>query len=85
MQAFSFPSDCVIMMGKDGENMKYVYAVIFLVVLIGLYVGSYLLNARTKPPEGCELPADFSGCSACHSASCGVRKQPPKEGGPHAE
>jgi hypothetical protein len=56
--------------------MEIVYGILILIGLIAFYVGFSILNAKTKAPEGCELPEDFSGCSGCSSSSCGVRKKP---------
>ena len=35
-----------------------------ILILIGAYIGSYLLNKRTPKPKGCEnLTEDCEGCS----------------------
>lgn len=59
--------------------MEIVYAIVILLVLVGLYVVFSLVNEKTAPPEGCEIPEDFSSCSGCHSTTCAPRKQPPKD------
>jgi hypothetical protein len=59
--------------------MPFLWGILVLIVLIGVYVGFTLLNERTQPPEGCELPEDFSGCGGCHSATCSARQRPAKE------
>lgn len=59
--------------------MSALWAILILVGLVGIYVLFYLLNENTQPPEGCELPEDFSGCGACHSSGCIARKKPPKD------
>lgn len=56
--------------------MPYVYAALFIVGLVGLYVLSYYLNSKTKAPEGCELPDDFEGCGGCASTGCISRVDP---------
>ncbi|MDD4595755.1 MAG: hypothetical protein WC088_00490 [Candidatus Izemoplasmatales bacterium] len=53
--------------------MEIFFAILILVVLIGIYVASYKLNQKTKPPKGCEIPEEFSSCSVCHSTSCLVK------------
>lgn len=50
--------------------MEIVYAVIGLVVLIGLYLWSYSANEKCEKPEGAE---DLE-CKSCHSTSCSTRK-----------
>ncbi len=63
--------------------MPYLIAAAVLVVLVGIYVLAYVANAKTKAPEGCELPEGFSGCGGCASQNCIARK-PDKGGGRHA-
>ncbi|MGI6734589.1 MAG: hypothetical protein BWY30_01046 [Tenericutes bacterium ADurb.Bin239] len=43
-------------------------AILIMAVLIGLYIGSYVLNKRTKKPEGCEEIA--SSCTGCAVTTC---------------
>lgn len=50
--------------------MEYLIAVIIIVVIVGLYVWSYMLNEKTEKPEGCE---DIS-CSGCKANNCATRK-----------
>ena len=48
--------------------MKYVLAILFFGLLVGIYIGAYLLNKKTPLPEGCEnLRAD---CEGCHDFAC---------------
>lgn len=42
-------------------------AVIFLTILIGIYITTYILNNKTPKPEGCE---ELAECSACHNFTC---------------
>lgn len=58
--------------------MNFLYGILLVGGLAALYVLFYLLNEKTKVPEGCELPEDFHGCGACSSASCMSRKKPEK-------
>jgi hypothetical protein len=39
-----------------------------LIVAIGLFIGSYLLNKKTPKPEGCEDTS--KECGACGIVSC---------------
>lgn len=42
-----------------------------LVLFIGLYLGSYVLNNNTEIPEG---DYESVGCDSCNSTSCSLRK-----------
>jgi hypothetical protein len=50
--------------------MQIVIAVGIIVVLITVYMLTYLLNEKTEKPEGCE---DIS-CSGCKVDNCATRK-----------
>ncbi|MFA7561590.1 MAG: hypothetical protein WCY80_05755 [Candidatus Izemoplasmatales bacterium] len=50
--------------------MGIVIAVGIIVVLITVYMLTYLLNEKTEKPEGCE---DIS-CSGCKVDNCATRK-----------
>ncbi|MDD3865311.1 MAG: hypothetical protein WC479_06320 [Candidatus Izemoplasmatales bacterium] len=56
--------------------MDIIFAALILIALIGIYVGFYLLNQKTKPPEGCEIPDDFLSCGGCKSSTCLVKTKP---------
>ena len=47
--------------------MKFT-AILWMALLIGVYIASYLLNKKTPKPEGCEDL--LSGCSGCNDISC---------------
>lgn len=48
--------------------MKYIYAAIIIIVLVVIFVFSYLLNKKTPKPDGCE---DVEGtCEGCQILSC---------------
>lgn len=48
--------------------MKIAIAIILMVVLVGVFIFSYILNRRTPKPEGCE---DMSAtCESCQIISC---------------
>lgn len=46
---------------------KILVTILVLAGVIGLYIGSYILNKRTPVPEGIEPIAD---CDACNTTSC---------------
>lgn len=50
--------------------LKYVIAIAIIVVIVGLYLWSYAINAKTEKPEGCE---DVS-CSGCAVDNCATRR-----------
>ena len=50
---------------------------IILIIVIGLYLGSYVLNNRTEAPEGIEIDP---GCEGCQTTSCHLHSNPnPKD------
>ena len=42
--------------------------VLILIVCVGMFIGTYLLNKRTPKPEGCENIG--SECEGCQITSC---------------
>ena len=51
--------------------MPFVIGTLLVIGVVVLYVVSFSLNEKTKAPEGCDLPDDFSGCGSCSSnGSC---------------
>ena len=45
------------------------YALIFMIIMVSIFILTYLGNKNTPKPEGCEdLKAD---CGGCHDISCG--------------
>jgi hypothetical protein len=48
--------------------MQILATIIVLTLVIGLYIGSYVLNKRTPVPEGIVM---IEGCDSCSTASCG--------------
>jgi hypothetical protein len=50
--------------------LEYIIAAVIIVIVVGIYVGSYALNEKVEKPEGCE---DLS-CSGCKADNCGSRK-----------
>ena len=47
-----------------------VVAVLVIVGLVVLYVGSYVLNKRTPVPEECRELAENASCKSCHNFAC---------------
>ncbi len=47
-------------------------ALLWLVLIIGVFIVSYVLNKRTPKPAGCEF--DESACAGCQMVSCGHYK-----------
>ena len=52
---------------KEGVMMQILVTVLVLVGVIGLYIGSYVLNKNTPVPEGI-IP--LAQCSSCSTTSC---------------
>lgn len=48
---------------------EFPLSVILLIVIIGVYLATYILNNRTKTPEGVETDV---GCESCSSFSCSL-------------
>lgn len=44
-----------------------IWAIVWLVILIAIFIGTYLLNKNTPQPEGCE---DMSECVGCNNIAC---------------
>lgn len=42
-------------------------SMIWLLILIAIFIGTYLLNKHTPKPEGCE---DMSECVGCNNIAC---------------
>ena len=41
----------------------FLVVAIVLIIVIGLYLGSYLLNSNTKTPEGVIAPPECESCN----------------------
>lgn len=50
------------------EEVRVIIAVGVVVICVGLFIGSYILNRRTPKPEGCENLG--SECEGCQMTSC---------------
>lgn len=55
------------------EPIRIVIAVLIVLVLVGLFITSYLLNKKTPKPEGCQEIT--SSCSSCEISACSVRHE----------
>ena len=50
------------------EEVRVIIADGVVVICVGLFIGSYILNRRTPKPEGCENLG--SECEGCQMTSC---------------
>jgi len=50
-----------------------------VVLVAAIYIITYILNEKTKVPEGCEDLTDFSGCQSCTNGACSIKKKIDKE------
>lgn len=44
--------------------------VVVVAGLVGVYIGSYLLNKKTPIPEECLELVDSVECTSCHNFTC---------------
>ena len=56
------------------ETTRTILAIVFMMVLVSLFIGTYVLNKRTPKPEGCEEIG--SECEGCQITSCSHNKKP---------
>ena len=54
-----------------------IWAVVIMVLLVGAFIGSYVLNKNTPKPEGCEDLDE--NCEGCQIVSCSHRKEKNEE------
>ena len=59
------------------DFVRYILGALLLIVLIGLFIFTYLLNKRTPKPEGCENLEE--NCEGCQITSCLNRKEKKEE------
>jgi hypothetical protein len=52
---------------------KVLIGVGIILVLLGIFIGAYLLNKKTKAPDNC--PKETIGCGGC-MLNCGQREAP---------
>ena len=55
------------------EQTRALLAIVIIVVLVALFIGTYVLNKRTPKPEGCEEIG--SECEGCQITSCSNYKE----------
>ena len=55
------------------ETTRAIIAVVIIVALVGLFIGTYILNKKTPKPEGCEEVG--AECEGCQMTSCSNYKQ----------
>ena len=62
------------------ESTRIILAIVLIVVLVGLFIGTHILNKRTPKPEGCEEVG--AECEGCQMTSCShyKEKEEKKEG-----
>lgn len=61
------------------ETTRIILAVVILLVCVGLFIFTYILNKRTPKPEGCQ---DISAeCEGCQITSCSHYKEKNKKEG----
>lgn len=48
--------------------MELLVAVGFIVLVVFMFVGTYVLNNRVQAPD---IDVDMSGCGGCKSINCG--------------
>ena len=62
------------------ETTRVILTIVFVVALVALFIGTYILNKRTPKPEGCEDIG--SECEGCQITSCShyKEKEEKKEG-----
>ena len=47
--------------------MEYLIALIFIISLVFIYIGSYIINKKVSPPIKIDVEA---GCNTCRSVGC---------------
>ena len=55
------------------DFVRYILGALLVIVLIGLFIFTYLLNKKTPKPEGCENLEE--NCEGCQITSCLNRKE----------
>lgn len=50
------------------NELRIILAVVIVLVCVGLFIGTYILNKRTPKPEGCENLGEE--CEGCQMTSC---------------
>ncbi len=50
------------------DSVRIILAVVIILVCVGLFIFSFILNKRTPKPEGCENIGNE--CEGCQMTSC---------------
>ena len=50
------------------NELRIILAVVIVLVCVGLFIGTYLLNKKTPKPDGCENLGEE--CEGCLMTSC---------------
>lgn len=59
---------------------EQIIAVIALVLLVIVFVGTYALNKKTPVPDACkDILLSFEKCSSCSNSGCGMKDRIVKE------
>ncbi len=59
--------------------MELFFGIALVVLIVLIYVVTYILNEKTKVPEGCENLTDFSGCHTCSNSACNIKPRVEKK------
>ena len=58
-----------------GQTGYLVLAIAILLVLLIVFIVSFILNKKTPVPKGCEnIQISDENCSACQNSECALRK-----------
>ena len=52
-------------------EIKILAPVIWAVILVSVFIGTYIMNRNTPKPEGCEELINEISCRGCRQLSCG--------------
>lgn len=55
--------------------MDIIIAIGIIALIIVIYVLSYVMNEKTKAPEGCEDLTASEACSTCSVGGCSVKNK----------
>ena len=50
------------------NELRIILAIVIVLVCVGLFIGTYILNKRTPKPEDCENLGEE--CEGCQMTSC---------------
>ena len=56
-------------------NIYTILAIVFVILLVIIFIVTYILNKNTSVPEGCEnIKISDENCSACGNLDCSIKK-----------